>query len=113
MLLEALQEAESSFWKAGAHSKLAWSREDLLAACESAGFSDIDIRDIAQKEERFVSPRDIEGWFATKSPWGSFVGEALGAEAFAEVRAALEERAQHGTVTWEWTSLLAQATPAP
>ncbi len=112
-LVNKLSEAERTFFSEDVFAKkfphLAWNAETLQQIFEEAGFS-VDIAEIAQKEERLLTERDIAAWFdAEKSGWGAYMAAALGTEDFALARKTLSERAKRGPVEWRWTSLLMMA----
>jgi putative ATPase len=107
--LDRLRGAEAEFFQ---NSDAIWMRSDMEKSFTDAGFS-FEITEIAQKEERIILTRDVEGWFSEKSPWGAFMAERLGADDCALFKKALNERATRGTVGWVWKSLLIRArTPA-
>ncbi|MDR0645344.1 MAG: AAA family ATPase [Treponema sp.] len=106
-LLDKLRGAEVEFFQ-NLGRNLAWTRSDMEKSFTNTGLS-FKITEIAQKEERILLPRDIEGWFSEKSPWGAFMADALGIDDYILVKKSLSERAKRGTVDWRWKSLLVRA----
>ncbi|MDR0411231.1 MAG: AAA family ATPase [Treponema sp.] len=105
--LDRLRGAEVEFFQ-NSDADSIWTRSDMEKSLTDAGFS-LEITEIAQKEERVLLPRDVEGWFSEKSPWRAFMSDALGEDGCALLKNALSERAKRGTVDWEWKSLLVLA----
>ncbi|MDR0785550.1 MAG: AAA family ATPase [Treponema sp.] len=108
--LDRLRGAEAEFFQ-NSGSDLIWTRADMERSFADAGFS-FEITEIAQKEERILLPRDLDGWFSEKSRWGAFMADALGADDYALLKKSLSERAKRETVNWEWKSLLVRAVVA-
>jgi putative ATPase len=107
LLLDRLRKAEAEFFQ-NAVTRSIWNRADIEKSFTSAGFS-FEITEIAQKEERILLQRDVDGWFSEKSPWGTFMADALGMDDYVFLRKTLSERAKRGAVDWEWKSLLIRA----
>jgi putative ATPase len=83
-----------------------WDTAALSHAFESARFK-VEIEIIDQKEDRLISPKDIDAWFdQKKSRWGAFMGKTLETADFSRIEDALRQRIQAGPLPWKWKSLL-------
>jgi putative ATPase len=107
-LAEKLRKPEDSFFSRQQTSLTAWNWDasSLSNVFESRGFK-VKIDVLEQKEERLISPKDINAWFDIKqSRWGAFMGEALDADGFSRAEDILTRRIQSGPLPWKWKSLL-------
>jgi len=110
VLAEKLAKAEDSFF-ARQDNLTAWNWDAacLSDAFESRGYKiKIDVLD--RKEERLISPKDIQAWFdKANSRWGAFMGTALDHDDFSRAEEILTKRIQTGPLPWKWKSLLLTA----
>jgi len=106
-LAEKLRKAEDAFFsKQGQLTAWNWDAADLSASFESQGFK-FNAEILEQKEERLISPKDIQAWFdKTNSRWGAFMGKALDTADFSRAEELLTKRIQAGPLPWKWKSLL-------
>jgi putative ATPase len=107
-LAEKLKEAEDAFFsqQKGQLTAWSWDAADLSASFESQGFK-VKVEVLEQKEERLISPKDINAWFdKANSRWGAFMGKALDTGDFSRAEELLTKRIQAGPLPWKWKSLL-------
>jgi putative ATPase len=106
LLAEKLIEAEDAFFsRQNGVTAWNWDASDLSASFESQGFK-VKIEVLEQKEERLISPKDINAWFEKNSRWGAFMEKALVPEDFSRAKELLTARIQSGPLPWKWKSLL-------
>jgi putative ATPase len=108
LLAEKLAKAEDSFFARQKDKISAWNWDaaNLSASFETQGFK-VAINVIDQKEERLISPKDIQAWFdKTNSRWGAFMGKSLDTGDFSRAEEILNRRIQDGPLPWKWKSLL-------
>jgi len=107
-LAEKLKEAEDAFFsrQQGRLNAWNWDAANVSSAFESRGF-EVKIGFLEQKEERLISPKDIQAWFDKEnSRWGVFMGKALAPDEFSRAEELLAKRIQAGPLPWKWKSLL-------
>jgi putative ATPase len=111
-LAEKLAKAEDAFFS-GRKDKLSawnWDAANVSVSFESQGFK-VKINVLEQKEERLISPKDIQAWFdKANSRWGAFMGKNLDTADFSRAEEILTRRIQSGPLPWKWKSLLITGT---
>jgi putative ATPase len=105
-LAEKLRLAEDAFFSPGQVTAWNWDSTNLSASFEAKGFN-VTVNVLEQKEERLISPKDIQTWFdKTNSRWGVFMGKNLDTGDFSRAEELLNRRIQSGPLPWKWKSLL-------
>ena len=106
-LASVLETAEEEFFKNTAGADL-WDEDELVSAFEKC--FKIEQSYIDQKEERFITEKDLSNWFNIEiSRWGSFMNKNLEKVDFIAVEDALKARIKKGPVNWQWKSILFKA----
>jgi len=106
-LAEKLRLAEDAFFsRQGQLTAWNWDAANLSDSFESGGFK-VKIDILEQKEERLISPKDIQAWFdKANSRWGAFMAKNLDSGDFSRAQELLTTRTQSGPLPWKWKSLL-------
>jgi len=104
-LASKLEKAEEVFFQGDD----IWDENELAPAFEKYGFT-AAMEIIDQKEERFITDKDISLWFNTEqSRWGSFMAKNLEKDHFLRIEEALRLRISKGAILWRWKSICLNA----
>ena len=104
-LASKLKQAEESFFENTAITGLCGENE-LTAAFGELDFT-VEQQIIDQKEERFITEKDLTAWFnIEQSRWGSFMAKNMEKNDFLAIEDSLRKRIAQGPVLWKWRSIL-------
>lgn len=91
-LMLEFEKAEEILYSDSADPRFRWDSEDLLAAANDAGFTDVSVETESFELQRYIAEEDIDRWFAPESGGlGKILKESVSTSDWDKIRSVLHQ----------------------